>query len=73
MSIGAAHLLINGSTSGNASNPIKFQVKENGGPITICVMLVGMFPPNKTSLIDMYSTSNGTAGKLFILRCHLNF
>ena len=46
------------------SDPVKLHVKENDGSITICVMLVGEFPSNKTSLTDMFSTSEDTAGEL---------
>ena len=63
------YLQINGSASGNFSDPVKFHVKENETSITICVMLVGDFPYNKTSLTDMYMTIDGTAGKS---RMHIN-
>jgi len=58
------YLEINGTKSGNFSNPVKFHVKENAGFITICVMLVGEFPRDATAFIDDYFTIDGSAGKL---------
>ena len=56
--------MVNGTTSGNSSNPMKFHVKENAGSIVICVMLVGEFPPNKTNLTDNYFTTDNTASEI---------